>query len=133
MSDSIMAIDYGDARVGLAIASVDAKIARPLTTLSNNSSLLDEIANIQARENIKIIVLGLPRSLSGDDTLQTIKVRKFADKLRSLTDEVVLQDEAVTSAQAKSELEGNKKSYSKGDIDALAACYILEDYLGNLR
>jgi putative transcription antitermination factor YqgF len=78
------------------------------------------------------MVVGLPRGLDGQETSQTTYSRQFADELGQhlgQTVKIVLQDEAVTSAKAIAELDAAKKHYAKGDVDALAATYILEDYL----
>lgn len=126
---SIAALDYGDKRIGVAIASFAARLPRPFTTLQTSDSLFDQLAEIAARESIDTFVVGLPRNLSGEDTAQTTKVRHFAQLLAAKGYTVALQDEAATSALALTELAARKKPYTKGDIDALAACYILEDYL----
>ena len=68
--------------------------------------------------------------MQGQETGQTVSARKFARELEhacSVT--VYLQDEAATSLLAKDELEARKKPYKKGDIDKLAATYILRDWL----
>ena len=62
--------------------------------------------------------------------MQTKYSRKVAEEIKNkLSIEVVFQDEALTSVKARDELDARKKPYEKGDIDKLAACYILEDYL----
>jgi RNase H-fold protein (predicted Holliday junction resolvase) len=61
-------------------------------------------------------------------------VRQFGASLAQQVDlPLSWQDEAVTSAQAEAELVQRKKPYTKGDIDALAAVYILNDYLSELK
>ena len=77
------------------------------------------------------MVVGLPRNMHDQDTAQTAYVRRFAEGLRReiRTIAVEFQDEAETSRKAESELMARKKPYTKGDIDALAATYILQDYL----
>lgn len=126
----VVALDYGDVRVGVALASLDARLPHPYATLSNDGHLMERLATLVDQEEVTTIVVGLPRSLSGGDTAQTAKARAFAASLHSLGVSIVLQDEALTSDLARQELEARRKPYSKGDIDALAACYILEDYMG---
>jgi putative transcription antitermination factor YqgF len=71
--------------------------------------------------------------LQGQETDQTGYVRNFVATLqKEISTPIVLQDEALTSHHAEEELESRGKPYAKGDIDALAACYILEDYLKGL-
>lgn len=132
MSQSVIAIDYGTKRVGIARASVVARLPETLVTLENNSDLLKEIQNIIDEEDVSVVVVGLPRSLEGVDTQQTKKTRDFIEKLRELAVEVVEQDEAVTSEHALNELHQLKKEFVKSDVDQLAALYILEDYFSEL-
>ncbi len=76
------------------------------------------------------IVIGLPRNMDGQDTSQTTAVRAFSNRLKDeLGIPITWQDEAATSAKAIDELNARGKPFVKEDIDALAATYILEDYL----
>jgi putative holliday junction resolvase len=127
MASNILSLDVGERRVGVAIASVIAKLPRPLTTLDNTDDIWAQIDALASEHDAITIVVGLPRNLSGDDTAQTLYARTFAEKLAKYT--VVLQDEALTSLKAEKELNSRGKPFAKGDIDALAATYILEDYL----
>ncbi len=129
MSQSILAIDYGDKRVGVARAGTIARLPEPLTTLENNPKLLDAIQQLIDEEEVSVVVVGLPRSLEGADTDQTRKTRDFIEQLRGLAVEVVEQDEAVTSENALSELHQSKRDFDKSEVDQLAAVYILQDYL----
>lgn len=129
----ILALDVGERRVGTAIASPIAKLAQPFKTLDNSDDIWSEILQVIKQEDISTLVVGLPRSLSSQDTQQTLNVRNFAAKLHKLTNiEPVLQDEALTSHQAEAELRARGTKYAKGDIDALAATYILNDYLATI-
>jgi putative Holliday junction resolvase len=83
-------------------------------------------------EDAGLLVVGLPRNLAGHRTDQTETTEAFAAELASHYDlPVRLQDEAVTSRQAEAELEARGKPYKRADIDALAATYILEDFLAD--
>jgi putative Holliday junction resolvase len=83
-------------------------------------------------ESAGALVVGLPRGLDGQHTAQTDDSLAFAEKLKQhFSLPVHLQDEAVTSKQAEAELEARGKAYVKDDIDALAATYILEDWLSD--
>jgi putative holliday junction resolvase len=125
-----MALDVGAARIGVAVAHAEARLPSPLTTLPNTSEVFDEIAKLAEAEEVGQIVVGLPRNLSGETTPQTVVAETFAQTLAAQTGlPVELQDEALTSVKAETELRRRGVKYSKGDIDALAATYILEDYL----
>jgi len=129
-SRQIMALDYGDARVGVAMADENIKIAIPYGALENTEQLLTEILKLALDNNIVKIVVGYPRNQSGEPTAQTEKVEQFFSQLEEVFDgEMVFQDESLTSVLAEERLKSYKKPYSKGDIDAHAATIILEDYL----
>ncbi len=126
----ILALDIGEERVGVAIASLKAKIASPLITLPNDSNFLSSLKKTIESYNITKIIVGLPRSLNGNNTDQTIKTLDFINHLeKDLKQEIVTQDEALSSIRAEEQLETRGKIFAKADIDKLAACLILEDYL----
>lgn len=127
---SVLALDVGTVRVGVARGSLETRLASPFTTLDTDR-FTEQFAQVMVQEQPVAVVVGLPRNLSGEDTPQTTYVREFAAKnLADIT--VVWQDEALTSRKAEEELQARKKPYTKGDIDALAASYILEDYFSEL-
>jgi putative Holliday junction resolvase len=125
----ILALDVGGKRIGVAIASSAVRIARPLTTLDAETDVDTQLEQLIVAESVKALVVGLPRGLDGQETAQTASVRQFVNSLQRLSLPIHFQDEALTSQKAKAELEGRGKPYAKGDIDALAATYILDDYL----
>jgi len=131
----VLGIDIGEIRVGVALGSMENKFASPLITLLNNDTLYSNLDKIIKENEVGLIVAGLPRNLDNEETMQTKYSRKVADEIKNkLNIEVVFQDEALTSVKARDELDARKKPYEKGDIDKLAACYILEDYLtGNIK
>lgn len=127
---TLLAFDVGDKRIGVARANSIAKIASPLTTIANEQGVFEAINDIIKSESADVIVVGLPRNLSGEDTAQTRAVRSFAaDLAKHCNKQIEYQDEALTSHKAEAELRDAGKNYQKGDVDALAATYILEDYL----
>ena len=127
---TIVALDVGAVRVGVALASTVARIAHPNGALKRDATTISELQKLCRREGAVQIVVGLPRGLSGQETPQTAAVRAFGEELaKALLLPLHWQDEAVTSVQAEAELRARGKPYAKGDIDALAAAYILEDYL----
>jgi len=129
-SVSVLALDVGAKRIGVAIANAMARIASPLTTLDATQTTAEGIAMLVDEHKAIALCIGLPRGLDGQETDQTRAVRAFADEVRKkVSVAVYLQDEAVTSRQAEAELQARGKPYVKGDIDALAATYILEDFL----
>lgn len=126
-----MALDVGEQRIGVAEANVIARIAHPFTTLAHTDTIMDDIARLLEKQEAVALVVGLPRGLEGQETAQTHYVQEFVAALeKHVTLPIHWQDEAVTSRKAEAELQARKKPYAKGDIDALAAAYILEDFLG---
>jgi putative holliday junction resolvase len=107
---ALLGLDVGDRRIGVARATTDVKLA--------------------LQENIAILVVGLPRGMDGQETAQTAHIRKFAKELgERLTIPLHMQDEAVTSVKAEETLKARGRAYKKEDIDALAASYILQDFI----
>ncbi len=120
----ILAIDFGDKRVGLALAEFGS-IAVPLEIVENKSKsfLLDRIKEVVAAEYIEVIVIGLPNSFSGQTNERLEKTQKFVDFLRDNIDlKINTVDEQLTS-----------KLYSKmgvtKDIDKHSATAILDTFL----
>jgi len=128
--NTILSLDVGEKRVGVAMASLIARLPSPLVTLERNDQFFQALKDLIAAEDAGMLVIGLPRGLSGQETGQTQAIHAFIAELKEHVDLAIhLQDEAVTSAQAETELQKRGKIYSRGDIDALAATYILEDFL----
>lgn len=130
-AQNILALDVGTVRIGVAIARSDIKLARPLTTITNSAEVITDISKLAAERTVETLVVGLPRGLDGQTTAQTRYVLEFVEKLKATGLTIVVQDEALTSLKAEDELKSRDGGgrYNKGDVDALAATYILEDYL----
>lgn len=127
---TILALDVGAARVGLALASRAARLAAPYKTIANTPDSIEQLRAICEQEDVKEIVIGLPRGMGGQETAQTAAVREYgAQVAAALPVSVAWQDETLTSVKAEDELTRRGRPYRKEDIDALAATYILEDYL----
>jgi putative Holliday junction resolvase len=133
-SGSILALDVGSRRIGLALASYAARLTSPYKTVANDENIWQTLRDICRDERVSQLVVGLPRGLDGQATAQTEYVETFAHMLATEVGlPIKLQDEAVTSRQAEAELAARGKQFEKGDIDALAAVYILDDYLHETR
>jgi len=130
LTDIVLGLDVGSVRIGVALARTDVRIAQPLTTLEHTPEIFAAISGLIAKEGVTIVVVGWPRGLDGQETAQTKSTEAFVAALRQhISQPVYLQDEALTSRKAEAELQARKKLFSKGDVDALAATYILDDYL----
>jgi putative Holliday junction resolvase len=127
---TILALDVGEQRIGVAEANSIARIAHPLTTLTHGDTILTDIAQLIKKQDATMLVVGLPRGMQSQDTQQTQYVRDFITSLQvTVSTPVFWQDEALTSHKAEEELKARKKPFAKGDVDALAATYILDDFL----
>lgn len=125
----ILGIDYGDARVGVAISDPEEKLARRLITLNNKSNLLSEIKKIIAEEKAAKVVVGLPVGFRGESD-QTAKVRGFISELE-LAIEVPVEtiNEVMTSRMAQENLIAAGAKNIKELIDQEAARILLQDYI----
>lgn len=130
---SILALDIGEKRVGVAIAEAPIFLAHPVVTL-DAQLLQTELEKLIKERDVATVVVGYPRNQAGEPTAQTQAVESVIKAL-ALPENVELkwQDESLTSVKAEEELESRGKPYQKGDIDALAATFILEDYLKGQR
>lgn len=128
-SQSLVCLDVGTKRIGVAVADSSIRIAIALDTIEVDGNEIESIARIVVSEGAKTIVVGYPRNQQGESTAQSSYVEAFAKKLEDLAESIVFQDESLTSVMAEQRLIAMKKPYTKGDIDAQAAAIILEDYM----
>lgn len=128
-SQSLVCLDVGEKRIGVAVADTSVRIAVAFDTVLVDGNELNNIAEIVIREGTKTIVVGYPRNQQGETTAQTAYVENFAKQLETIVDDIVFQDESLTSVIAERRLISMKKPYTKADIDAQAAAIILEDYM----
>lgn len=131
----IIALDVGEKRIGVAKADSATRIAIPVGFIEVDGSEWQEIARTARLNNTNFFVLGLPRSNEGNETAQSVYVRKFAKTLVEKMPEAKIrfQDESLTSVLAEERLKLRKKKYEKGEIDAEAASIILQDFLESLQ
>ena len=134
----ILGIDYGKVRTGLALSDPMHIIASPYKTISFSgmSDAVDQILSETEANEVERIVVGLPLSMSGKNSLQTIEVMKFIEELKSKTSIPVVEiDERLTSVEAKRMLHemGIKTGHNKSQVDKTAAAIILKTYLDSKR
>jgi putative Holliday junction resolvase len=126
---AIMAIDYGDRRIGVAV-SESGVLASPHSVVSNDGDVVAKLAALASELDADTIVVGLPRRQFKDPKQQVF--RDFAERLRQKTcKEVVLWDEELTTADAAERLRasGRKRREAQRTIDMYAAAVILQSYL----
>ena len=129
----VLGIDYGDSRIGLAMSDPLKIIASPFKTIRNegNEKCLQLFQSLIKEKDVEAIVVGLPIGLKGQETVQTKKVREFANLLYALKLPIHLEDERLSSVSAeKSMIQQNiKTGHNKGFIDQRAAAIILQQFL----
>jgi putative Holliday junction resolvase len=127
-----LCLDVGKVRIGLAIANSISKLPSPLATLHNDLEFVDKLSQVINEDKITDLVIGLPISLDNSETTQTQWVRDFYDSLKSsIAIPMHLENEALSSIRAETELKAIGKAFGKEDVDSLAACFILEDFIKN--
>ena len=134
----IMAIDYGDARTGVAFSDISGTIAGETLVVEdwNAERLAEKLAALYTDRRAEKIVLGCPVNMDGSRGPRAEKSAALGEKLRELTGaEVVMIDERRTTVDAHRILSasGKKTKKHKAVVDAVAATLILETYLNSLR
>ena len=130
----IMAIDYGDARTGVAISDPTGMLAGFTTVVHGRKAeqVAVEMARLAKEHGAEELVLGFPRNMDGTEGARADLYRAFADLLEEQTGlKPVLWDERRTTVEAHAILHagGKKMKQHKKNVDAVAAALILEGYL----
>ena len=130
----IMAIDYGDARTGVAISDATGLLAGYTTVLSSRKEdvLLTELVRLVKEHGVDELVMGFPRNMDGSEGPRAELYRTFADRLEQACGlKPVLWDERRTTIEAHAILHatGKKMKNHRKTVDAVAATLILEGYL----
>lgn len=127
---TLLGLDIGAVRTGVAIVRSVSMIPSSFAVINNQDTIHNEVAGMVRENNAIGVVIGLPRSMNGQETEQTAYVRVVAARIeQAIAIPVYFVDEAVTSIRAEDELRSRRKNYQKEDIDMLSAVYILEDFL----
>ena len=133
----ILAIDYGDARIGLAVSDLTGTICGDAWTMEewNMERAAARIAEEAAARGAETLVLGLPKNMDGTEGPRAEKSRAFKALLETASAlPVILWDERRSSIEAHAILHANgrKERKHRKTVDAVAASLILESYLGTL-
>ena len=130
----IMALDYGDVRIGIALSDVTRFLASGYENYTRKNLDFDckHIAQIASENNVKIIVIGLPINMDGSKGVRVEKTYEFAEELKKYTSaKIDFLDERLTSVSAEKILISADVSRKKRKevLDKLSATIILQDYL----
>lgn len=130
----IIGLDYGEARIGVAVSDLLGTIANPLDTISerDREKQLERVLEVIKREKAEKIVVGLPKRMDGTLGHRAEYTREFAEELAlrcSLP--LVMWDERLSSSEAHRMLEsgGVSGKKRKTKVDKIAAVLILQTYL----
>ena len=140
MAGRMLGVDYGEARIGLAVSDPTGTIATPIEALeATGSGDPQNVADIAAEREASTIVVGLPLSLDGTHGPAARKVSAFCNRLRKVTDlPVVTWDERMTTVEAQSLLRtaghspAKARGKERGRIDSASAAIILNAYIQSL-
>ncbi len=124
-----MAIDYGTRRIGVAVSD-SGILATPHSVIRNEGDIVEKLAALARELDASTIVIGIPRRQYRDPREQTF--HDLAERLRQKTcKEVILWDEALTTADAAARLRasGRSRRDAQREIDMHAAAVILQSYL----
>jgi len=127
-SSSLIGLDIGLKRIGVARVSLDAKLPEALGTYENDESFFARLKELIDEYQVDSLIVGLPRNMDGQETAQSALVRDFCDSaLKQYDMPIIMQDETLSSVEAEQRLKPNQGK--KSDIDTMSAVIILEDYL----
>ena len=128
----ILGLDFGRARIGVAISDELQMLAHPLETIPANEEPASRVAEIVREKQVDHVVAGVPRQMNGQIGTAATEVLKFVEKLRAILPcPVVTWDERLTTVAANRALRdaGKKTRHTRDYVDQVAAQIILQSYL----
>ncbi len=129
----VVALDYGEKRIGVAVAHTEIGIALPATVLPND---IEAVVRWLKQEKAELVVVGIPTHLWGEKSARAEQVEAFIDALRAHLDiPIETVDERLTTREAERRLiEGDMRRERRRQVqDAVSASLILETYLARQR
>lgn len=125
---TVLGIDYGTKRVGVAFSDTTEVLAFPKEVLPNNKELVQTLKDVSAKENARMIVLGHSKNSQGEDNPVMNKIHPFKEELEHATNlPVIFEQESWSSVEA------TKFQGMNENIDASAAAIILQRFLDKQR
>ena len=128
----ILALDFGRARIGVAISDELQLLAHPVETILANERATSRVVELVRQRNVEHVVAGLPKRMNGQIGTAATEALEFVEKLRAvLPCPVVTWDERLTTVTAHRALRdaGKKTRHTRGYVDQVAAQIILQSYL----
>ncbi|MCW8870045.1 MAG: Holliday junction resolvase RuvX [Proteobacteria bacterium] len=134
MPETVLGIDFGQKRIGLAIGQSFTANANPLKVIGNNKDTLNQLQQVIKEWQINRVVVGLPLTMDGEEQTITRQVKNFAKKLRHTSGlPVEFCDERLSSYEAErgfqqQRQQQTRKAKHKNNLDAEAAAIILQSW-----
>jgi len=126
----LIGLDYGAARIGVALGDTVTRVASPWNTIHHETmeDTIQRLRDLMKREQAEALIVGIPRPLSDQsrETAQALEVKQFIAELQAAGFVVHEQNETLSSKVAAVQV---KEMGGKGKRDDLAAAAILQDYL----
>lgn len=129
---TVLGVDPGTRRIGLAIADLETRFATPLEVVPASSKAIGRIVELAEERSAIKIVVGRPVSLSGHDGPAVSEQQKFVEDLRAATEIPIEEyDERLTTVVAESAMRaaGTSAKNRKDNRDAVAAQVLLQGFL----
>ena len=137
MNERIVALDVGDARIGVAVSDASRLIASPVEVIHRVCFGPDvkRVQEICRRYETTLILSGLPLNLNGTEGPQAAKVRLFCQQLEKVGLVVYYQDERLTTVTAENALleQNMHRAQRRQNVDKVAAAVILQQYLDTIH
>lgn len=130
-----MSVDYGDRRTGIALSDIRGILASPLTVIkeSYQPKLAKEIVSLAVDNDVKTVVIGLPRNMDGSYGYRCDECKSLSEAISNINAElnICFEDERLTTVMAHNILsENNVRGKKRKDtVDAVSAVMILQSYL----
>lgn len=131
----IMSVDYGDRRTGIALSDIRGILASPLTVIkeSYQPKLAKEIVSLAVDNDVKTVVIGLPRNMDGSYGYRCDECKSLGEAISNINAElnICFEDERLTTVMAHNVLsENNVRGKKRKDtVDVVSAVMILQSYL----
>jgi putative Holliday junction resolvase len=127
----ILAVDFGEKRIGLATSDASGSVATPRRTLArkDDAAAAESLKRFCEEEEIGLVIFGVPRRPGGEESDFAVRVRSFAKKFAKLAAlPVCFHEETLTSYEAARRAKGPPRG-RQPELDAEAAAVLLEDFL----
>ena len=131
----VLGIDFGTTRIGISLSDPLQIIASPFATYENTPGIFERIRDTATREDVGLIVVGMPLNLKGEKGKKALEVEEFMEELRAMVHlEIVHWDERFTTSIAQQTLltmgtRREDRRTNKARVDAMAAAVMLQGYL----